>query len=75
MSELVDQAVTYVTTPTTVGVSGMIVLGQTVESWVLIGTAILLAINILTKMWSGATTVRKKIRKLNAANSKPLWRD
>lgn len=46
--QTLDTAVTYVTTPTYVGVAGLSWLGYTIDQWVLIGTLIMIFLNFLT---------------------------
>ena len=52
-SEVVDSVIGNITYPIAGGVSGAILFGLSLEYWVLIGTAILLTVNLGTKTYNG----------------------
>jgi len=61
-ANIIDRVVTDITVPAGVVVSGHVILGLTVEDWVLVGTISLIVINLCTKLCSGGSWVYFKIK-------------
>ncbi len=57
-SDVVDQVATYATSPINIPVAGMIIFGLPLEDWVVIGTAILVFLNLSTRLWKTYSNVR-----------------
>lgn len=61
-SESLDGLVSTITTPVASSVSGIMLLGMTINDWVLVGTGLLLLVNISTKIWQGIKFIKRVVK-------------